>query len=210
MFASALTMRRFATAMILLYGSDDTLNTCRGGASCSPIGRPLWPISRSSMIELRHPLVVKKRKRRTDMFFRCSLTRRLLLWLRGSLSWLLRERFLRVDAGRMARLLCALAAAVLLGSGVRGKTVTGLLRSDAARETRGQFISSFMYQGNRGGGAANVSPQTCTDRSLLPFSCGVCVSVCACDVHAIITLSNRVHSIPYVTIHHNHRSQHCM
>ncbi|XP_062236864.1 integral membrane protein GPR180 [Platichthys flesus] len=50
----------------------------------------------------------------------------------------------------MARLLCALAAAVLLGGGVRGKTVTGHLRSDAARETRGQFISSFMYQGDGG------------------------------------------------------------
>ncbi|XP_060923096.1 integral membrane protein GPR180 [Limanda limanda] len=50
----------------------------------------------------------------------------------------------------MAWLVCVLAAAVLLGAGVRGKTVAGLLRSDTAREMRGQFISSFMYQGGGG------------------------------------------------------------
>ncbi|XP_008290620.1 integral membrane protein GPR180 isoform X2 [Stegastes partitus] len=51
----------------------------------------------------------------------------------------------------MSRLWATLAAVVvLLGSEAAGKTVTGLLRSDAARRQSGQFIAKFMFQGGSG------------------------------------------------------------
>ncbi|XP_059183525.1 integral membrane protein GPR180 [Centropristis striata] len=50
----------------------------------------------------------------------------------------------------MSRLLAALVAAALLSSGAFGKTVTGLFQSEAARQQNGQFITKFMYQGEKG------------------------------------------------------------
>ncbi|XP_049426655.1 integral membrane protein GPR180 [Epinephelus fuscoguttatus] len=50
----------------------------------------------------------------------------------------------------MSYLLATLVAAVLLGSEVLGKTVTGRFRSEAARQQNGQFITKFMYQGDNG------------------------------------------------------------
>ena len=48
----------------------------------------------------------------------------------------------------MSCLLATLVAVVLLGSEAWGKTVTGLFKSEAARQQKGQFITKFMYQGN--------------------------------------------------------------
>lgn len=48
----------------------------------------------------------------------------------------------------MSYLLATLVAVVLLGSEALGKTVTGLFKSEAARQQNGQFITKFMYQGN--------------------------------------------------------------
>ncbi|XP_042369255.1 integral membrane protein GPR180 isoform X1 [Plectropomus leopardus] len=50
----------------------------------------------------------------------------------------------------MSYLLAALVAAALLSPEVLGKTVTGLFKSEAARQQSGQFISKFMYQGENG------------------------------------------------------------
>uniref|UniRef100_A0A1A8RRM8 G protein-coupled receptor 180 n=1 Tax=Nothobranchius rachovii TaxID=451742 RepID=A0A1A8RRM8_9TELE len=50
----------------------------------------------------------------------------------------------------MSRLFATLVAAVLLGSEASGKTVTGLFRSEAARQENGQFITKFMFQGGNG------------------------------------------------------------
>ncbi|CAG5933086.1 integral membrane protein GPR180 [Menidia menidia] len=50
----------------------------------------------------------------------------------------------------MRRLAAALLAVLLLGSGASGKTVSGLFKSEAARQQKGQFISKFMYQGDDG------------------------------------------------------------
>lgn len=51
----------------------------------------------------------------------------------------------------MAHLLCALVAVVVaLSSEAFGKTVTGLFKSEAARQQSGQFITKFMYQGDNG------------------------------------------------------------
>lgn len=57
----------------------------------------------------------------------------------------------------MSYLLATLVAAVLLSSEGLGKTVTGLFKSEVARQENGQFITKFMYQGN----GADVSPQQC-------------------------------------------------
>lgn len=54
----------------------------------------------------------------------------------------------------MSRTFAALLAAALLGAQTLGKTVTGLFKSEVARQQSGQFITTFMYQGNA---AANVS-----------------------------------------------------
>ncbi|XP_034406012.1 integral membrane protein GPR180 [Cyclopterus lumpus] len=43
-----------------------------------------------------------------------------------------------------------LVVAALLGSEALGKSVTGLLGSEAARRQKGQFITKFMYQGDNG------------------------------------------------------------
>ncbi|KAG7502624.1 integral membrane protein GPR180 [Solea senegalensis] len=51
---------------------------------------------------------------------------------------------------KMTRLLVTLMAAVLLSPRTSGKTVTGLFKSEAAREQRGQYITKFMYQGDNG------------------------------------------------------------
>lgn len=48
----------------------------------------------------------------------------------------------------MSYLLATLVAAVLLSSEGLGKTVTGLFKSEVARQENGQFITKFMYQGN--------------------------------------------------------------
>lgn len=47
----------------------------------------------------------------------------------------------------MSYLLVTLVAALLFTSGASGKTVTGLFKSEAARQQKGQFITKFMYQG---------------------------------------------------------------
>lgn len=57
----------------------------------------------------------------------------------------------------MCQLLAAVVAVALLGSEAFGKTVTGLFKSEAARQQSGQFITTFMYQGNVDD--ANVSCQ---------------------------------------------------
>lgn len=48
----------------------------------------------------------------------------------------------------MSHVLATLIAAVLFSSEALGKTVTGLFKSEAARQQNGQFIATFMYQGN--------------------------------------------------------------
>lgn len=48
----------------------------------------------------------------------------------------------------MSYILATFVAAILFGSEAFGKTVTGLFKSEVAREQKGQFISKFMYQGN--------------------------------------------------------------
>ncbi|XP_027131853.1 integral membrane protein GPR180 [Larimichthys crocea] len=53
----------------------------------------------------------------------------------------------------MREMSCAVAAFVavlLLSSEARGKTVSGLFRSEAARQQKGQFITKFMYQDDGG------------------------------------------------------------
>ncbi|XP_076021940.1 integral membrane protein GPR180 isoform X2 [Genypterus blacodes] len=50
----------------------------------------------------------------------------------------------------MSYLFVSLVAAVLFSPETFGKTVTGLLKSEAAREQSGQFITAFMYQGDNG------------------------------------------------------------
>ncbi|XP_075873562.1 integral membrane protein GPR180 [Nelusetta ayraudi] len=50
----------------------------------------------------------------------------------------------------MSRTFAALLAVVLLGAEVLGKTVTGLFKSELARQHSGQFITTFMYQGDSG------------------------------------------------------------
>lgn len=49
----------------------------------------------------------------------------------------------------MSCLLATLVAALLLGSHASAKTVTGLFKSEVARQQSGQFITKFMYQGKR-------------------------------------------------------------
>lgn len=61
--------------------------------------------------------------------------------------------------GIMSRTFAALLAAALLGAEALGKTVTGLFKSEVARQHSGQFIAAFMYQGSAAG--ADVSPLTC-------------------------------------------------
>lgn len=55
---------------------------------------------------------------------------------------------LNCTSGKMSHLLATLAAVLLLTSEASGKTVTGLFKSEAARQQKGQFITKFMYQGN--------------------------------------------------------------
>ncbi|XP_054479622.1 integral membrane protein GPR180 [Anoplopoma fimbria] len=43
-----------------------------------------------------------------------------------------------------------LVVVVLLGSEALGKSVTGLFKSEVARQQNGQFITTFMYQGDNG------------------------------------------------------------
>ncbi|XP_026217143.1 integral membrane protein GPR180 [Anabas testudineus] len=50
----------------------------------------------------------------------------------------------------MSRLLVSVLAVTLLSAEAFGKTVTGLFRSEAARQQNGQFITKFMYQGDNG------------------------------------------------------------
>ncbi|XP_006807155.1 integral membrane protein GPR180 [Neolamprologus brichardi] len=50
----------------------------------------------------------------------------------------------------MSYLLATLAAVLLLTSEASGKTVTGLFKSEAARQQKGQFITKFMYQAGNG------------------------------------------------------------
>ncbi|KAK5847574.1 hypothetical protein PBY51_016691 [Eleginops maclovinus] len=50
----------------------------------------------------------------------------------------------------MSYLLATFTALVLLNSEAFGKSVTGLFKSEAARQQRGQFITKFMYQGYDG------------------------------------------------------------
>ncbi|XP_039998562.1 integral membrane protein GPR180-like [Xiphias gladius] len=50
----------------------------------------------------------------------------------------------------MSCLLAALVAAALFSSGALGKTLTGLFKSEVARQQNGQFITKFMYQGDNG------------------------------------------------------------
>ncbi|GLD70585.1 integral membrane protein GPR180 [Lates japonicus] len=50
----------------------------------------------------------------------------------------------------MSYLLATLVAAVLLSSEGLGKTVTGLFKTEVARQENGQFITKFMYQGDNG------------------------------------------------------------
>lgn len=50
----------------------------------------------------------------------------------------------------MSHLLATLAAVLLLTSEASGKTVTGLFKSEAARQQKGQFITKFMYQAGSG------------------------------------------------------------
>lgn len=45
-------------------------------------------------------------------------------------------------------LLSTLVAVLWLSSEAFGKTVTGLFKSEEARQQKGQFITKFMYQGN--------------------------------------------------------------
>lgn len=69
---------------------------------------------------------------------------------------------LNCTSGKMSYLLATLAAVLLLTSEASGKTVTGLFKSEAARQQKGQFITKFMYQGNVDGAdvlAAGVSFQ---------------------------------------------------
>ncbi|XP_008322894.1 integral membrane protein GPR180 isoform X1 [Cynoglossus semilaevis] len=47
----------------------------------------------------------------------------------------------------MSNLWFAVLAAVLLAFGASGKTVTGIFKSEMARQQKGQFITKFMYQG---------------------------------------------------------------
>lgn len=48
----------------------------------------------------------------------------------------------------MSCLLVSVIAVILFSSEAFGKTVTGLFRSEVARQQNGQFITKFMYQGN--------------------------------------------------------------
>lgn len=48
----------------------------------------------------------------------------------------------------MSCVLVSVVAVALFSSEAFGKTVTGLFRSEAARQQSGQFITKFMYQGN--------------------------------------------------------------
>uniref|UniRef100_UPI003AAB21A2 integral membrane protein GPR180 n=1 Tax=Centroberyx gerrardi TaxID=166262 RepID=UPI003AAB21A2 len=50
----------------------------------------------------------------------------------------------------MSYLIAALVAAVLWSPEAFGKTITGLFKSEVAREQNGQFITKFMYQGDHG------------------------------------------------------------
>ncbi|CAI5638186.1 integral membrane protein GPR180 [Oreochromis niloticus] len=50
----------------------------------------------------------------------------------------------------MSYLIATLAAVLLLTSEASGKTVTGLFKSEAARQQKGQFITKFMYQAGSG------------------------------------------------------------
>ncbi|KAF3706243.1 Integral membrane protein GPR180 Intimal thickness-related receptor Precursor [Channa argus] len=50
----------------------------------------------------------------------------------------------------MSCILVTLIALILLSSEALGKTVTGLLKSEGARQQKGQFITKFMYQGDNG------------------------------------------------------------
>lgn len=59
----------------------------------------------------------------------------------------------------MSYLLATFIAVALLTSEAFGKTVTGLFKSEVARQQNGQFITKFMYQGNDSG--ADVLPLTC-------------------------------------------------
>uniref|UniRef100_A0A665W7E8 G protein-coupled receptor 180 n=2 Tax=Echeneis naucrates TaxID=173247 RepID=A0A665W7E8_ECHNA len=52
--------------------------------------------------------------------------------------------------GEMSRLVASLLAVLLLGSEASAKTVSGLFRSEAARQQRGQFVTKFMFQGDNG------------------------------------------------------------
>lgn len=48
----------------------------------------------------------------------------------------------------MSQVLASLIAALLFSSETVGKTVTGMFNSELARQQNGQFITTFMYQGN--------------------------------------------------------------
>lgn len=48
----------------------------------------------------------------------------------------------------MSQVFATLIAALLFTSESVGKTVTGMFNSELARQQNGQFITTFMYQGN--------------------------------------------------------------
>lgn len=50
----------------------------------------------------------------------------------------------------MSRLIATLLAAALFISGALGKTVTGVFKSEVARQQNGQYITKFMFEGDRG------------------------------------------------------------
>lgn len=47
----------------------------------------------------------------------------------------------------MSRLIATLLAAALFISGALGKTVTGVFKSEVARQQNGQYITKFMFEG---------------------------------------------------------------
>lgn len=59
----------------------------------------------------------------------------------------------------MSQVFASLIAALLFSSETVGKTVTGMFSSELARQQNGQFITTFMYQGNVND--ADVSDLTC-------------------------------------------------
>lgn len=69
-------------------------------------------------------------------------------WLIESISQRLSVANFKLNKGKMSHVLVSVVAVMLFSPEAFGKTVTGLFKSEAARQQRGQFITRFMYQGN--------------------------------------------------------------